>query len=238
MADFLTVENPVSEREQQFMAIAQHEFARASKPLKRLNDVAPILAASYQRHDNLIHTTLATSTEALACRAGCAYCCHYKVEARAAEIFAVKRWMLKQWSEAEVAAATARITAHAEKVLSITEQEHLSLNMPCPLLVDQQCSVYEARPFRCRNFHSTSASSCEASFHHPEDMEQITPLIDAVAIAADAHTQGVEAAIAQAGADNRVYDFTSALAEALTSEAAEKRYLKGKKAFQQAREVS
>lgn len=228
----------MSEREQQFMAIAQAEFERSGKRIKRVHDAGPALAASYARHDVLIQSAVERSAEPLACRAGCDYCCHYKVETRAAEVFAVARHMRSQWSAAQVADTHARITAHADKVLSVSEEEQLSLNLPCPLLVNHQCSVYDARPFRCRNFHSSSASSCEASFHDPEDMTVITPMIDQVAIAADAHTQGVEAAIQQVGADHRIYDFTSALKEALASDAAEKRYLKGKKAFQHAREVS
>lgn len=63
-------------------------------------------------------------------------------------------------------------------------------------------------------------------------------MIEDVAMFADAHTQGFEAAAEQTGKDSRVYDFTTGLLEALSDEHTLKRHQRGKKTFQQAIEIN
>jgi hypothetical protein len=86
--------------------------------------------------------------------------------------------------------------------------------------------------------HSTDANACEQSHGDPSNMEIATGMIEDVAMFADAHTQGFEAAAEQTGKDARVYDFTTALLEVFDDANVLKRYQRGKKTFQQAIEVS
>ncbi len=58
-------------------------------------------------------------------------------------------------------------------------------------------------------------------------MKIATGMIENVAIFADAHTQGFEAAAEQTGRDARVYDFTAALLEAFADLNALKRHNTG-----------
>lgn len=220
-----------------FQTTAQQEYQRAATQLKGSKDANNALKKSYERHDNLIAKSLGESVTKPDCKAGCAFCCYYKVEARAHEILLIKEYIGKHFSAEQVIALKAALEANVAVIRTLTPEQHLTTNLKCALLDNNQCRVYPARPFRCRNFHSTDAQACETSFNDPTNMETATGMVEAVAILADAHTQGFEAATEQAGRDNRIYDFNTALLEALTDEQALKRYQRGKKTFQSAVEI-
>jgi len=221
-----------------FQAAALSEYQKSAAQLATGKDANAALKKSYERYDNLIAKSFNESTTKPDCKAGCAFCCYYKVEARAHEILLIKEYINKQFSAEQIARVKTALEANASIIRNLTPEQHLTTNLKCALLDNNQCSVYPVRPFRCRNFHSTNAQACETSFNDPTNMETATGMIEAVAILADAHTQGFEAATEQTGRDNRIYDFNTALLEALTDEQTLKRYQRGKKTFQQAIEVS
>lgn len=217
-----------------FQIAAQQEYQRAATQLKGSKDASGALHKSYERYDNLIAKAVDESTTKPACKAGCAFCCHYKVEARAHEMLLIKSYISKTFSAETVQTVLAMAEANAAIIRTLTPEQHLTTNLKCPLLVDNQCSVYPVRPFRCRNFHSTNATACEQSFNEPGNMEIATGMIEEVAMLADALTQGFEAAAEQTGKDNRVYDFNTALLEVFGDANVLKRYQRGKPAFQTA----
>lgn len=222
----------------QFQITAQQEYQRSASQLKGAKDADSALNKSYERYDNLIAKAIEESTTKPACKSGCAFCCYYKVEARAHEVLLVKSYITKHFSPEKIAGVIAAAEANAAIIRTLTPEQHLTTNLKCPLLQANQCSVYPVRPFRCRNFHSTNAQACENSFNDPANMEIAAGMIETVATLADAHTQGFEAAAEQTGRDNRIYDFNTALIEALTDTQSTKRYQRGKKTFQQAIEIT
>ncbi|MDZ7923842.1 MAG: YkgJ family cysteine cluster protein [Marinagarivorans sp.] len=217
-----------------FQATAQNEYQRAAAHLKGSKDASAALTKSYARYEVLIAKSFDESSQKPACQAGCGFCCYYKVEARAHEVLVVKDYIRKHFNTEKIAAVTQALESNAALIRTFTPEQHLTTNLKCALLDDNQCSIYPARPFRCRNFHSTDVSACEASFNDPVSMTISTGMIEPVAVTADGHTQGFEAAAEQTGRDNRIYDFTTALLETLTSEQPLRRYQRGKQTFQQA----
>lgn len=220
-----------------FQTTAQQEYQRSAAQLKGSKDANTALKKSYERYDNLIATTFDESISKPACKAGCAFCCYYKVEARAHEILLIKDYMVKNFTPEKIAAVLKEAEANATIIRSLTPEQHLTTNLKCTMLENNQCSIYPVRPFRCRNFHSTDAQACENSFNDPTNMEISTGMIEEVAILADAHTQGFEAAVGQTGRDNRVYDFNTALIDAFAGANTLNRYKAGKKAFPNAIEI-
>lgn len=217
-----------------FQQTAQQEFAQAQREFSSAKQVTQALHKSFARQDKLIASTLASSTTQPACRAGCAFCCYYKVEVRAHEVLAIKEYLHKNASAALLQQVQSNVAHNAQTIRSLTPEQHLQTNLPCALLQDNQCSIYPVRPYRCRHFHATDASACEASFADPANMNIATGMIEALAIATDAHSQGFEASVEQQGLDMRVYDFTTALQETLSDPDCSKRYQRGKKTFKQA----
>lgn len=221
-----------------FQTAALSEYQKSAAQLATGKDANAALKKSYERYDNLIAKAIDESTVKPACKAGCAFCCHYKVEVRAHEMLLIKDYLSKTFSAEEIATVLAEAEANAAIIRTLTPEQHLTTNLKCPMLQDNQCSSYPVRPFRCRNFHSTDANACEQSHSDPSNMAIATGMIEDVAMFADAHTQGFEAAAEQTGKDARVYDFTTALLEAFSDANTLKRYQRGKKTFQQAIEVS
>jgi Fe-S-cluster containining protein len=149
----------------------------------------------------------------------------------------IKDYITKTASADKITAVLKQAAENAELIKTLTPEQHLTSNIKCSMLDNNQCSIYPVRPFRCRNFHSTDAIACEKSFHDPANMEIAVEMIEDVAMLADAHTQGFEAAVDQTGRDNRVYDFNTALLEVFADTNTLKRYQRGKKTFQSAIEV-
>jgi Fe-S-cluster containining protein len=220
-----------------FQSAAINEFQKSAAQLALNKDTGLALTKSYGRYDNLIASAVEQSSIKPACQPGCAFCCHYKVEVRAPEMLLVNDYLRATFSAERLTQTLARAQANETVIRALTPEEHLTTNLQCPLLEDNQCSVYPVRPFRCRNFHSTDANACERSHNDPDDMELATGMIEDVALLADAQTQGFEAAAEQTGRDHRIYDFTTALVEVLTDADATKRYQRGKRTFKQAIQV-
>lgn len=221
-----------------FQTAALSEYQKSAAQLASGKDANAALKKSYERYDNLIAKAIDESDTKPECKAGCAFCCYYKVEARAHEILLIKEYINKHFNTEKVASVKTALEANASIIRGLTPEQHLTTNLQCTLLDNNQCSIYPVRPFRCRNFHSTDANACEQSHSDPSNMEIATGMIEDVAMFADAHTQGFEAAADQTGKDTRIYDFTTALLEALSDEHTLKRYQRGKKTFQQAIEIN
>lgn len=92
-----------------------------------------------------------------ACRgAGCSHCCKTSVMIRQAEADAIGKKIGR----------TARKVAYRdpEKIKGLAFDEKYA-GSTCPFLVDEKCSVYDVRPYVCRQAHSLNASpdQCDTS---------------------------------------------------------------------------
>ena len=99
-----------------------------------------------------------------ACRAGCAHCCHIRVDVTAPEVFTLKHWIDTHVESAAHAALRARVGKAAGAAAGLTEAEHARRRLACPLLVDGVCGVYAARPFDCEAYVSSDAGACANAF--------------------------------------------------------------------------
>jgi Fe-S-cluster containining protein len=170
----------------------------------------------------------------LACGEGCALCCSLRVDVIAPEVFLIADHIRRHFSAEAVAALTDRLDAHSTQVTQMTPFEHATRNVPCPLLEGSRCSVYPVRPHTCRRCHSTELSACQYIHDHPEDLEfpgaQDPALSRELSDGMQAHFDVYH----ETGLDLTVYELGSALAEALRSPAAWRRWRDGKRAFLQA----
>ncbi len=213
------------------------EYERAAADIKKQKTPLAPLHKSYQRFDKIIAKSIDESPTKPACKAGCFYCCYYKVEVKAHEMLLIHEHMQKNIATDLREQILASAKANAELISTLTPKEHLSTNIKCPFLISNQCSVYEVRPFRCRSFHAVQVDACEASYANPSDFSIATELIEEVSQYSDALSQGFEAAVMDSGLDHRTYDLNTALLEVFADDAIEKRYKRGKKAFKVAIEV-
>jgi Fe-S-cluster containining protein len=163
--------------------------------------------------------------DAIACRKGCAFCCHQRVIVTGAEALVLAQTIQAGPDPAlaqQVMAASALVAGRAR------EEPRLSW-LRCPLLgADQACSVYAARPFACHSYVSVDVEDCRKGFSDPQagvreprdyqTLRDLCRLILLVALKAN-------------GLPASHYELSSAVAAALQVPDAEGRWLKGENIF-------
>ncbi|MEJ1970320.1 MAG: YkgJ family cysteine cluster protein [Rhizomicrobium sp.] len=165
-----------------------------------------------------------------ACAKGCGFCCRVYVSASAPEVFALMRAMRGLPPEhfarmrERVRAAARAVTAHWSGNYAVTQQ--------CPILEDNACALYAARPDPCRGVSSYSARSCEISMAAlSEGRDEPVPQVQEHGILRALHTHTFWAALKAAKLPYATYSLNHALDRALDTNDAEARWLAGEDVF-------
>ena len=108
----------------------------------------------------------------------------------------------------------ARLDAYHEEVAPHFGQGLSALRPACPLLVDGQCSIYEARPILCRAMNSLDVGVCERWKDHPEENVGVPSLAGQRKLGHYA-MEGVKEALGQIKRPYHQVDFARALGTAL-----------------------
>lgn len=213
-----------------FAEITQREHALVRADLKA-HGWPRALAASQQRQDAMAGLIASTLTPPLACKAGCAWCCHFKVEVRPEEVFQIVGHVRAKFSPARQQALYDTASRNAATLQALTPAQQLSANLPCPFLQYSQCSIHAVRPARCRTLHATEVAGCQQAYEEPQNLAIPPSLVPALVLTGEAHLQGARQAFAEAGYDDGAQELNAALAVALADGRAKRRFEKGKKAF-------
>jgi Fe-S-cluster containining protein len=104
---------------------------------------------------------------AVACRAGCWFCCTIPVAVTVFEAAMVKSVILTLPLETQQA-IWERLEEHIaaqDQAVADADGQHIPFHHRCPLLNDEgRCSVYEGRPLACRSLLSLDADRCRRWF--------------------------------------------------------------------------
>jgi Fe-S-cluster containining protein len=199
---------------------AAHEFAKrkTTEHLRRSRNseaCAGLVATLNRRMEATFSHVKAEGAPAIACRAGCSFCCHIPVEIVAHEAIALYDYLQTRLPQDVKAAVTERLLANAEGIGAMTKEEHLATNVQCAFLIDEKCSVYESRPLACASHHSLDVSRCEDSYKHPEvpdgDAPGIPKIFELVAIDG-AMKAGVLEALPAVKLNNETLELNTAVA--------------------------
>jgi Fe-S-cluster containining protein len=200
--------------------------ARARKP-SGADEVRNQTVRMYGRLAALQKDVIAQNKVELSCQRGCAYCCHLRVEIRPHDAFVLAHHIQTKFNTDQRARAIARIEANLQRIAALTAEQHIRAGIPCALLDEGVCSVYDGRPVTCRKYYSLSLETCRNAFNDTSapltgdiEHEQVRLAGNAVALG---HAKGLE----DAGYDAKLY----ALHCALTKPKAEKRYRDRKRPF-------
>ncbi len=177
---------------------------------------------------------MAASSMHIACKAGCAFCCHYRVQVSAAEAFALAEHV-EAMPAAQQAALREQIATTAKRVAPLSKAEYEATNIACAFLEGSRCSVYALRPSPCRGHHAVDAGVCERTFQNPASTE-----MNALDPARHAAHEGYKSTILfgqhHAGHDGTAYELHTAVHAALTNRAGFRRWKDGKVAFPEVRD--
>lgn len=201
--------------------ISGQERAQACEEIRDLG-VLGALERSQQRHDARI--AAARDVGALACRAGCTWCCYFTVDVRAVEVFKILEIVERSFSPAEKARVYAEAHANSMALRNLGEAERVTRNLKCPFLSECRCTVYVARPQSCRNYHATDVAGCKQSFEEPENLDIDPEFAPGVYQAGGAHVEAFSTAMSDAGYDVSAYELNSAVAAALSEPDARARF--------------
>lgn len=197
-------------------------FAETSREmlalLRAARDGPEALAAirwGWGRLDQAYASTPGKIKAQVACRAGCDFCCRVPMGVQAHEVLLAADYLQTHFTPVQIAETIERAAIHRARVAAPGATLLGGLGEACPLLRDHRCSIYEARPQICRAHHASDATVCEAFLSDPGveiDRVYIPPLrarLFAIML-------GLDQGVAEAGFDNRAYDFGAALHAALT----------------------
>ena len=139
----------------------------------KISDLVPIARAVSGRIIQIVTDKLASDGNSVSCRKGCCHCCHYLLPVSTPEAFRLAYEILTMPPIRQEAILRSTINA-AKKImeLGLPESENNSpankpdlidisnwykeLNLPCPFLVENACSIYNIRPLVCREYMVTS----------------------------------------------------------------------------------
>jgi hypothetical protein len=126
-------------------------------------------AAASDRAAELLRAALAREPppSPVACARGCSACCVSKVVAVAPEVLRIAAHLRATLDPDALAALMERVRATDERTRGLSRRERALEGAPCPLLVDDACSVHEVRPLLCRGWTSLDAGACARHFADP-----------------------------------------------------------------------
>ena len=213
-------------------ALFDRTSAAVLNRLRKTRNPADLLSVLRQAHkgfDRAYESAPAAARAVVACRAGCGTCCHVPVGVQAHEVFLAAEFIQARFSSGDLEAVIARFAAHRVAFAGRTMQERAALKIPCALLRNDSCSIYEARPEACRSHHSSNLDGCRSNLGSGLDIVDV--LIPEIRGRMFAVMLGIDQAVAEAGFDDRAYDFGSAMHEALTNSLCAARWMQRQAAF-------
>jgi Fe-S-cluster containining protein len=139
---------------------------------------------------------LEPAMKAMACAAGCSWCCHQIVSVTVAELALVAEAVaaLPPQRQAAIAARAADAMAKGK---GFDQAQWWAAQIRCPLLEDDGlCGIHAARPLPCRAYNSADAEACRRSYHG----EPVRAPVLAAQHGSYGHAQaGLAAALGEAG---------------------------------------
>ena len=161
----------------QSIARVRQRAAQVLRQSQGADDTVAFIAQLHRGLDTVAEQARTTGPQP-ACQAGCAHCCHLRVEATEPEVFHIAQHLRAQPAEALADALSALHRHVTTAALNPTNPARQA----CSFLVDERCSIYPVRPAACRKAHSLSAQHCaEQSATIPQNLRL---LVDAEALMA------------------------------------------------------
>ena len=162
-------------RDAALQRVAQQRTKAVAKGL-RDRSVRGLHCVVLDAYDDLdrMHGELDLSPPVACCR-GCSHCCWNQVSLTPAEALYLGFHLLETCSQERLAEISRRIDQVLGLIAGKTRQEMASIRheTPCPLLLDDACSVHPARPLACRGWNAVDAARCERSVADNDPMAPI-----------------------------------------------------------------
>lgn len=185
--------------------------------------------------DKLIAQAQQDSRETVACKAGCSHCCYQQVLATVPEVLAVADHIMETWTADQIDDLKKRMEAYIPAARAFAKGEASSPSpKACPLLQDDRCSVWEARPLVCRGYNSLDVTACRG---FQRDRTTPVPHLDAQMISADALKEGIKLGLKRTNQQPKQCELMLGLEIAFNTPDAGTRFAEGDSLFEPASPV-
>ncbi len=185
----------------------------------------------FKRLDDTITGASVHVEQGIQCKKGCSYCCYFRVDVSANEVFAISEHMKTTFSSKQLELHLKKAKNTKKEVSMLSQSKRVSTNVACPLLIDNTCSIYAIRPAMCRKIHSTNVDACKQSYDNPEDTTIENAEHPVLAAITTTMLTAARDGFKSRKLDDVVYDLSEVLILALEDSKYKKRWLNGKKAF-------
>ena len=135
----------------------------------------------YQVVDQLLDSftgRLERENQPLGCRKGCSWCCTQPVFTNEWEAAYLRQFMKKRFTGDKLVELKDKAEIKDREVSALPQEAVLKNRIPCPLLHENVCSVYPARPMACRIYLSSDVDSCIEEFRNPSNNTNYAKLYD------------------------------------------------------------
>lgn len=171
----------------------------------------------------------------VACRSGCAFCCHQHIAASPADLLVLADHVAG-WPEERQTDLRARLDRDAPRIAALGPAERAAAAIACPLLDRRTklCTAYGQRPTPCRSHLSLLRTACERDFRNrgvrrPGDKP--VPILQDPKTAAGAVQVGVDLALDRHGLSVEPVEIAVGLRLALADPGIFDRWLAGEAPF-------
>lgn len=211
------------ERQAEIRAIVdaqQKTFRQALATNKNKTFVIQLVRKLHKQIDVLSTQVQSRPNVKFDCQAGCTYCCNFRIDVFAQEVFIIAR-RLKQLPSESLNPLIDKLREHASRANNLHAKNYL---MVCPMLENNRCSVYEDRPSLCRKYHSLDVEECKLlGVGATEDGEMVMKSLALI--------EGAKQAYAKAKLPLQSHELGQSLYIALTDPSCEDRWYKGEQVF-------
>jgi Fe-S-cluster containining protein len=167
------------------------------------------------------------------CAMGCTACCHRKIVCTIPEAIGIAALLSERGAgeQTRIADAARRLD---DETTRLDDAGRIRSGLPCPLLEDGTCSVYETRPLACRALYSFDRAACEA-LYLGFAFDTAVPRYDLMIEAQGQMLLGYGRALDKLGLDGGMVELGAALRILLDQPDAVTRYLAGERVFEAAK---
>jgi len=158
----------------------------------------------YYAIDQLIDSLLvmaAKHSSPVHCQKGCGWCCHQPVFTSSHELHYLGNFLQTRLSEEAINLVKGRAQAKNNITSTLEKEQVLNYKSPCPLLENNACSVYQARPMACRIYLSTNVKTCIEFFNNPANENSYPALLEFPLQAGRMLNEGFMSALKEAGVE-------------------------------------
>lgn len=225
--------SPAVEKQRRQLYAQTHEGVARRLPDEATPSPDAVFAAlrwGMEKLETAYADTPAKIRSAVACRSGCGHCCNVSIDVQAHEVLFAADHIQTHFPPDALARVIAHTAARRARLATLAPGTRDRFMSPCALLYEGACTIYAGRPEACRVHHASDASVCAAHIDDPStDLDAV--FIPPLRARMFAVMLGMDAALEEAGFDDRAYDFGAALHEALTNSLSLALWLRRKPAF-------